>query len=134
MNLAHFNLALGTAPARHRTACLAVRGLSVGIVQAVAALAGGAIAHTLYAAAEPGPLAAVHHHALFVLSSLGRLALLGAAARLEEKQAWSALAIARLAGGAAAQLFADRLEAGWALLRRYGGQPPKGPTGTQSGS
>ncbi len=113
LNLALFNLALGTAPPGYRTACLAVRSLSVGMVQAAAALLGGAIAHAL----EGRGAAGVNHHVLFVASSLGRFALVGLAARLSEERAQSVAGMVRMAGGAAGRLFADRLEAGWTWVR-----------------
>ncbi|MCX7818172.1 MAG: MFS transporter [Kiritimatiellae bacterium] len=117
-NLAHFNLALAVAPERHRTACLAVRGLVTGVVQSIAALTGGALAHAIGTACwEWGPFQWVNHHALFVVSSMGRFALLPLAARLPEPGAWPAAALARLALTRATRLFADGLASGWTFVR-----------------
>lgn len=117
-HLAHFNLALSVAPERHRTACLAVRGLATGLVQSLAALAGGALAHAIGEVQwTVGPFHFVNYHGLFVASALGRLALLPLAAHLPEEGAWSVAVVARLALTRATRLFADGLEAGWTFVR-----------------
>jgi len=117
-NLAHFNLALSVSPDQHRTVCLAVRGLVTGIVQASAALLGGALAHALGEVRWTlGSLQWINHHLLFAISAVGRLMLLPVAARLQEEGAWPVTVLARVALTRASRLFADGLEAGWSLLR-----------------
>lgn len=117
-HLAHFNLALSVVPERHRTACLAVRGLTTGLVQSCAAVVGGAIAQWIGDLKwNIGPLQLVNYHALFFASSVGRLALLPLAARLPEEGAWPVTALARVALTRASRLFADGIETGWAFVR-----------------
>lgn len=88
LNLALFNLVLGTAPAEERQSFLAAQGVLVGAAHFAAALAGGGLAEALSGfSVRMGNVQLVNFHVLFVLSSVSRLALLPLAIGLHEPRA-----------------------------------------------
>lgn len=88
LNLALFNLVLGTAPAEERQGFLATQGVLAGAVHFAAAAAGGLLAQAWSGFRLPvGPVTLVNYHLLFGLSALARLALLPLAAGLHEPRA-----------------------------------------------
>jgi MFS family permease len=121
LNLATFNLVLGTAPAENRTSYLAVQSLVSGVFLAIAAVIGGLLAHAMAGWTwRVGPQTFVNFHVLYAISSLGRIALLPLALRLREDRARPFAALVQIAGDKATRLFADGLEAGLTFLRRLG--------------
>jgi len=121
LNLAAFNLVLGTAPEANRTSYLAVQGLVAGVFLATSAVVGGLLAHAMGGWTwTVGAQTFVNFHVLYVLSALGRLALLPLALRLREDQARPFAALVQIAGDKASRLFADGVEAGLTFLRRIG--------------
>jgi MFS family permease len=88
LNLALFNLVLGTAPAEERQGFLATQGVLIGIAHFAAATAGGLLAQAWVGFTWPvGPVTLVNYHLLFGLSALARLALLPLAIGLHEPRA-----------------------------------------------
>ena len=126
INLAMFNLVIGTAPRENRTSYLAVQSLATGLSQFAAALTGGALAHAMagwhWAA---GGLVLINFHVLYAISAFGRLALVPLALRLTEDRAGSFSALIGRTGDWAARLFGDSLEAGASLWRRWPGRPSR---------
>ncbi len=121
LNLATFNLVLGTAPEENRTSYLAVQHLVAGVFLAIAAVIGGLLAHAMGGWTwKAGSQTFVNFHVLYVLSSVGRLALLPVALNLREDHARPFAALVQIAGDRATRLFADGLEAGLTFLRRMG--------------
>ncbi len=121
LNLATFNLVLGTAPEANRTSHLAVQNLVAGAFLAIAAVVGGLLAHAMGGWTwRVGPQTFVNFHVLYVLSSLGRIALLPLALRLREDHARPFAALVQIAGDKASRLFADGVEAGLTFLRGLG--------------
>jgi hypothetical protein len=88
LNLALFNLVLGTAPAEERQGFLATQGVLVGAVHFAAATVGGFLAQAWAGFHfQAGPIPLVNYHLLFGFSVLARLALIPLAAGLHEPRA-----------------------------------------------
>ena len=123
LNLAHFNMALDLAPARHRTACLGVRTLLTGVAQAVASLLGGYGAYALDQLPVWTRSGFTNYHVLFLTTAFGRWALIPMARRLPEPRAWPVSALVRFASTAASKLFLDGVAQGWVWLARRPSRP-----------
>lgn len=122
LNLALFNLVIGTAPEENRQSYLATNGVISGLGHFGAAALGGWLALRMDGLAlRLGSQVFVNFHVLFVLSALIRLALLPSAMRLHEPRAQpvraliSGLADARSRWGA--MIFAG-IEQGISFVRR----------------
>ncbi|MDZ4199860.1 MAG: hypothetical protein U1E27_11325, partial [Kiritimatiellia bacterium] len=124
LNLALFNLALGTAPDRNRTSYLAVQVLLSGLTGALGAAFGGLLAHGMDDRSwTAGPLRLLPYHGLFILTAILRIALFPLALRLHEDRARTFSELVRTVGDKATKLFSDGLESGLAFLRRR--NPPR---------
>ncbi|MCX7049687.1 MAG: MFS transporter [Candidatus Sumerlaeota bacterium] len=98
-NLAAFNMVLTTAPRENRSAYLAVNSMASGFSAFLASLVGGCLAYSLSQFYwRVGAQTFVNFHVLFLLSALGRLALLPMALGLHEDKAHPVRAIFTLAG------------------------------------
>jgi MFS family permease len=116
--LAVFNLNMQTAPQENRTAYFAAVSLVTGLTGFAANLAGGRIALSLdgFQAALAGfPLNA--YHVIFVLSTVGRIALLPAAMRLPDSKSGSVGLLINLVGDKVQQMVFTGLQQGVALVR-----------------
>ena len=88
LNMALFNLVLGTAPAENRQGYLAAQGVIAGMAHFMAAALGGLLADRWSSfCLVIGPQTLVNFHLLFLLSAFGRLLMLPAALRLHEPRA-----------------------------------------------
>ena len=110
-NLAAFSLNLTTAPREHRSAYLATLTLATGLTGFLANLAGGWIA----SAAGNFHLdwhgfTLVNYHAIFVLSAVGRIAMLPLARRLNEERTSSVVAVLGFAGTKATETLAEAFQ------------------------
>ncbi|MBP7275126.1 MAG: MFS transporter [Kiritimatiellae bacterium] len=94
LNMALFNLVLGTAPAENRQGYLAAQGVISGAAHFLAAAIGGGLAHGWSEfRLVIGQQTLVNFHLLFILSAFGRLLMLPAAMRLHEPRAMSVKAL-----------------------------------------
>ena len=121
MALATFNLLLATVPVEGRAACLGAHSLSVGLGAFLAGLLGGWIAEMLSGFhGRVFGIALVNFHLLFLLSSVGRLALLPFAFGLREERARSVTALLGFMGDKATQEVGQWLRAGATALEWMG--------------
>lgn len=94
LNLALFNLVLGTAPAENRQSYLAAQGVISGIAHFLAAATGGLLANYWSDfSLVIGRQTLLNFHILFILSAFGRILMLPAALRLHEPRAMTVRAL-----------------------------------------
>ncbi len=121
LNLAMFNLLLGTAPRSGRSAGFALHSIAGGAAAFAAGLVGGWIAHRLEGREFAGfGLRLINHHILFSISVLLRALLFPLAFRLADPRAARTRALIALAADKLSVSFAAGARAVVGLRRRSG--------------
>ncbi len=119
-NLATFNIHLQTAPRENRQSYLATITVIIGITGFLASLLGGLIATNLarfHLQFFGFPL--VNYHIIFVLSAIGRLAMLPLSLKLREERSQPVAAVLAVAGQKITATLDEALQSGVELIRRY---------------